>query len=286
MGGLRSRRFDRGTCRAITRSKARRCAKGVVVVAKATALVIGARFVGGRFPFFGGGPVPSWVATQRRTCAGRPMSRLWPSGPRTCATPAWAGSRARRAATSPFSRGTTVRRGPDTRAGSGLRGRVLHLVVDRDQAQDLVFLRSRRHAHLDHVALLVVEEAFADRGRRRDATLHGIGLFRGHEVVGDVVSARRVLELHGRAEADLAPRDLVEVDEGERGQPPVKLADARLQEGLALLGRLVLGVLAQVAVLAGALDLLGELDLELVVEPADLLFQPLLDVDHVPSNRY
>ena len=64
----------------------------------------------------------------------------------------------------------------------------------------------------------------------------------------------------------------------------VELADARLQVALPLLGRLVLGVLAQVAVLAGPLDLLRELDLQLVVERPDLLLEPLLDLDHRSRN--
>ena len=51
------------------------------------------------------------------------------------------------------------------------------------------------------------------------------------------------------------------------------LADARLEEALALLGRLVLRVLAQVAVLPRLQDLLGKVDLQLVVQDADLFFE-------------
>ena len=65
-----------------------------------------------------------------------------------------------------------------------------------------------------------------------------------------------------------------------RGQPPVQLRDARLEEALPLLGRLVLRVLAQVAVLARLQDLLGQVDLELVVELLDLVLKPLLDIEH------
>ena len=43
-------------------------------------------------------------------------------------------------------------------------------------------------------------------------------------------------------------------------------ADARLDQPLPLLRRLVLGVLAQIAQLARALDLLRQLELQLVVE--------------------
>ena len=55
---------------------------------------------------------------------------------------------------------------------------------------------------------------------------------------------------------------------------------------LPLLGRLVLGVLAQVSELTGALDLLGELELQLVVQHMDFVFelfdQPILH--RIPSR--
>ena len=64
----------------------------------------------------------------------------------------------------------------------------------------------------------------------------------------------------------------------------MELRHARLQEALALLGRLVLGVLAQVPVLARLQDLLGQVDLELVVELLDLVLKPLLDIEHVGES--
>src|SRR5262249_46764302 len=82
----------------------------------------------------------------------------------------------------------------------------------------------------------------------------------------------------------LALRDLVQVDERERSHSAMELADARLQEALALLGRLVLGVLPQVSVLASPQDLLGQVNLQLVVERPDLFLEPLLDIDHAPSR--
>ena len=57
--------------------------------------------------------------------------------------------------------------------------------------------------------------------------------------------------------------------------PPLEHGDARLDVGLALLRGLVLGVLAQVAELAGALDLLGQLRLQLALERGDLVFESL-----------
>ena len=94
----------------------------------------------------------------------------------------------------------------------------------------------------------------------------GIGLFRGDDLVDDLVAGVGLAQAHRGAEAHLVAGNLVEVGDGERGGAPVELADARLEELLPLLGRLVLGVLAQVAVLARLQDLLGKEDLELVVE--------------------
>ena len=63
-------------------------------------------------------------------------------------------------------------------------------------------------------------------------------------------------------------------------------ADARLEIALPLLGRVVLGVLAQVAQLARALDLLGQFDLQLALERLDLVFEPFDQVClHRPLQR-
>ena len=53
-------------------------------------------------------------------------------------------------------------------------------------------------------------------------------------------------------------------------------ADARFDEPLPLLGRGVFGVLAEIAQLAGALDFLGKLQLQLAIERMNLAFE-LLD---------
>ncbi len=57
--------------------------------------------------------------------------------------------------------------------------------------------------------------------------------------------------------------------------PPLEHGDARVDVGLPLLRRLVLGVLAQVAELARTLDLLGELHVQLALERVDLVFESL-----------
>ena len=107
----------------------------------------------------------------------------------------------------------------------------------------------------------------------------GIGLFRGDDLVDDLVARVDLPQAHRGAEAHLVAGNLVEVGEGESGGPPMELADARLEELLPFLRRLVLGVLAQVAVLARLQDLLGQEDLELVVELSHLFFEAFLDFE-------
>ena len=138
--------------------------------------------------------------------------------------------------------------------------------------------------HLDRVAFLVIEEALPDRRRRRDPADRGIRLLGGDDLEDRLFPVPGVAYVHGGAETDLAPRDLVEVHEGEGGHAAVELADAGLQEALALLGRLVFRVLTKVTVLPGLQDLLGEMHLQLVVERPDLLLEPLLDLHH-PRSR-
>src|SRR5688572_20600591 len=245
---------------------------------------MGVRSVGGR-----GGSLPGTALGRRarprcpaahlRRFAGRPMTRLRSPSARTWPTPAVFGSRAS-AASTPCASVTEVSSNALTGGSGAGRDRGGGLVVDRDQAEDLVLAGARGHLHFDDVAFLVVEEALPDRGRRRDLSVGGIRFLGGDDLIGDGLAGGGVLDLHRRPEADLVVRDLVEVHARERGQPAVELADPRLQVALPLLGRLVLGVFTQVAVLPRALDLLRQRDLQLVVEGADLLLELLLDLVH------
>src|SRR5687767_6258914 len=124
---------------------------------------MGLRSSGGRWPGRGGRPWPRCEANHRRRSAPRPTSKFCPSGPSTSATPA--------------SMGTTTKGGT-----LGLRGLARDLLVDGHEPGDLVLLGARRHPHLHHVALLVVQQALADGGAGRDAAGGGVGLLRGHEV--------------------------------------------------------------------------------------------------------
>src|SRR5258708_1108450 len=245
---------------------------------------MGRRSVGGRLPGRRG-PAPRWEAAQRLRFEVRPITRLPPSGAKIWRTPAAPGSRARDAVRS-VSRGTIVRGAAGTGTGPSGSGRgVLHLVVDRDQLGDLVLLGPGGHHHLNRVARFVTEQGLPDGRGRRDSAQGRVRFLRGHDLVDDRLPVLGLAQAHRRAEAHLVPRDLVQVDEGEGGQAGVEVAQARLEEALTLLGRLVLGVLAQVAVLPGAENLLRKLHLQLVVESTDLLLEPLLDLVHYGRPR-
>ena len=98
----------------------------------------------------------------------------------------------------------------------------------------------------------------------------------GHDELEDERLAVALDDVHGRAEAGAVVRDAVDVDQRDLRHALLEHADARLDEPLPLLRGLVLGVLAQVAQLARALDLLGQLELQLAVERVDLVLE-LLD---------
>jgi hypothetical protein len=68
-------------------------------------------------------------------------------------------------------------------------------------------------------------------------------------------------------------RQLVEVHQRDLADTLLQQADAGLDQALTLLGRLVFGVLAQVAQLARPLDLLRQLGLQLLLELMDLVLE-------------
>jgi hypothetical protein len=88
---------------------------------------------------------------------------------------------------------------------------------------------------------------------------------------------------HRGTQPDFAVRNLGEVHHGHLGQPVLQLVQARVDEALALLGRMILGVLAQVAVQPGLEDLPGQFVAQLVLEQGDLVLQFLFDF--VRSHR-
>ena len=81
--------------------------------------------------------------------------------------------------------------------------------------------------------------------------------------------------MHRRPEAGAVLRDAVEIDHRDLADALLEHGDARVDDLLPLLRRLVLGILAEVAKLARALNLLGEFDLQLALQCRDLVIEPL-----------
>ena len=79
----------------------------------------------------------------------------------------------------------------------------------------------------------------------------------------------------GRSEPGLAVRNAVHVHQRDLAHAPLQHGDAGVDVGLAFFRRLVLGVLAQVAELARALNLFGELLVQLALEGVQLVFKSL-----------
>ena len=82
-----------------------------------------------------------------------------------------------------------------------------------------------------------------------------------------------VENLDGRAKSHPVMGNVVHVDHREVGEALAELADARLDELLALLSHVVLGVLAEVAERGGFLDFLGKLVDQLMFERVDFVLQ-------------
>ena len=154
-------------------------------------------------------------------------------------------------------------------------GLVLASSMDRQQLDDFELPRAARRRHLDRVAFLLVQERAADRRRRRDQSLGRVGVF-GHHELKDQLLAGALDDVQRRSEAGAIGRDAIDVEQRDLRHALLQHADARLDQPLALLGRVVLGVLAQVAQLARAQDFPRQLDLQLAIERVNLVLE-LLD---------
>jgi len=80
-------------------------------------------------------------------------------------------------------------------------------------------------------------------------------------------------------------RDLGQVDHGQLGEPLAQLTETSVHVTLPLLGGVILGVLREITVLAGGLELLGKLDVELVFQRFDLVLELLQEILFHDSGR-
>ena len=124
----------------------------------------------------------------------------------------------------------------------------------------------------DRVAGFLVEKRAADRRGRGDEPLRRIGVF-GHDELKHQLLAVALDDVERRSETGAIGRNAIDVDQRDLGDALLQHADPRLDQALPLFRRVVLRVLAQVAQLARALDLLRQLELQLAIERLDFVLE-------------
>ncbi len=153
-------------------------------------------------------------------------------------------------------------------------------VVNGGELEDLEFALAVGGDDGGGVTDLLAEKGAADGRGGGDKALGDVGLFAGDELVAEFLVFGGIEDHYRGAKADLIARDVFEVDHGELAHALFELAEAGVDEDLALFGHVVFGVFGEVAERDGFLDLRGEFGGELVLERLDLLFKSLLDVFH------
>src|SRR5438132_98891 len=203
-----------------------------------------------------------WSLPSRRRAPGR---RHWRPGP-----PDRSGARPPPASRTAEAGATATARAKD-RPGPPL---LLFVdgVLDEQHLEDLVFVLAARCADLHRVAHLAADQPARDRAGDADAPLLQIGFGLVYDGVLDLLPAIDVLELHRRSEHHPLAGEAGDVDDLRPAQAVLQHLDPALDVRLPFLGGMVLGVLAQVAVVsrdgdllhdAGPLDRLQALDLAL-----------------------
>jgi len=158
--------------------------------------------------------------------------------------------------------------------------RLRYYTMDGGEFEDFEFALAVGGDHGGGVADLFAEEGAADGAGGGDEALGDVGLFAGDELVGDLFVLGAVEDDDGGAVADAVAGDVVEVDHGELAHALLELAEAGVDELLALLGGVVLGVFAEVSEGDGLLDLGRELDGELLLQDPDLFCDRGFNVFH------
>src|SRR6185436_17296956 len=114
--------------------------------------------------------------------------------------------------------------------------------------RDLILARALAGLEGDGVSGLPPDQGPGQRRRDGDAALLDVGLEVTNDAVGDLVAAVGVGQLDGGPEHHPRARQLARIDHLGLGQDRLDLTRAPLDEGLLLLGRVELGVLAEIAV--------------------------------------
>ncbi len=103
-----------------------------------------------------------------------------------------------------------------------------------------------------------------------------VGLFARNQTVSNLLFLGEIENGDFGAEAYFVTRDSRHIDHGEFAQTGTKLAKTHVDNALAFLGGVVLGVLAQIAMRARFGDLAGKVDAQFDVEGRYFLFKLLL----------
>jgi hypothetical protein len=131
--------------------------------------------------------------------------------------------------------------------------------VDRNQLENLELAAAGRSLNRDNVTDLLTDQASSDGRRGGNSTVGDVSFLAGHDLVFDVCPFGDVADHDCGAEADAVVRDVVEVDQRNVREAFAELREARVDIALPLFRRMVLCVLAQVAVRASRFQLSGEL---------------------------
>lgn len=150
--------------------------------------------------------------------------------------------------------------------------------MNGDELYDFEGFAACRSGDLNFVADLTVEKSFADGRGGGDVALFGVDFLTANEFVLDFDVFVRVENENAGAVAGAVFRNVGEIEHAEVAHAFFKLADARVDKALALLGVFVLGIFGKVAVGAGDRDFFGKFDVELVLELVDFFLKLLFDL--------
>ena len=100
-----------------------------------------------------------------------------------------------------------------------------------------------------------------------------VGVFAGHQAVGDFFVLVHIEQHDGRAQRNPVARNLVEIHQRQVGQSLLELAQPHSHEVLPFAGSRVVGILAEIAQSGGKLQRLRQFVAEFVLQGVDFFFE-------------
>ena len=110
--------------------------------------------------------------------------------------------------------------------------------------------------------------------------LLGVGFFARHQKIGDLGTSLDVQNHYARTQTHTIVRDLGHIDHREVRQAFLQLTQAGVELTLPLLGGVILGILAQVAMRAGLQDLPWQLVAQFILQRVDFFLQFFINIQH------